>query len=119
MSRQDGAGEPEVRITELPADQLDDVLQTLGVARRREMLRRLDDAQCPVALADIAHEIADHEHTPDNLERVRVALHHSDVPLLSEANLIEYSPDRETVALAPLARTPVVQTIIHLDSSNM
>lgn len=74
--------------------------------RRRIALRVLSVADVPVAIADLAIEIArrecedsDAEVDPERADRIRTALWHVHLPKLLQAGVVEFDPVRETVAL--------------------
>lgn len=70
--------------------------QTLEVIRSRPR---------PLSLSELAEVIADREPSewtspPENLEdetRVRIRLHHVDLPMLQDEGAIEYDPSRRLV----------------------
>lgn len=88
---------------ELP---LDSALRLLSHAHRRALVGCLDDHEDPLALADAAEDVAAQESgepipelSPEDVERVYLALYHSHVPKLSEDDIVAYDRERDTVAL--------------------
>lgn len=90
--------------TTVSADVLFDVL---AEQRRRYVLHCLREHATSMTLSDVADEVAALEHeTPvddvpaEAVERIYLSLYHSHVPKLADANVVEYDPERDTVALA-------------------
>ncbi|WP_458210224.1 DUF7344 domain-containing protein [Haladaptatus sp. NG-SE-30] len=83
--------------------------QLLADARRRAVLTVLDPDGPPVALADLARQVAAHEldSTPDRIvesprvQRIHVSLYHVHIPKLTEAGVVSYNANRQTVAAGP------------------
>lgn len=79
----------------------------LSHERRRFALYCLERYQTPMALADLAAEVArlEHDtesrhHLPRNEEHeVYLDLYHSHIPRMEDANLLAYSHDDDTVSL--------------------
>lgn len=72
---------------------------------RLDVLSRLQQADVPVSLADLAVELARQEVDDEDDRWARaecywIQLYHTHVPSLEEADLVEYDRDRRTVALA-------------------
>lgn len=94
--------------------QLDDTIENVSAAhlydllsnrRRRYVLAVLSRRTQPVAIADLAKEIADWEMdgsdtTPpaDLSQRIRIDLCHIHAPKLAEADLIEFNQANNTIA---------------------
>lgn len=70
--------------------------------RRQHVVQYLFHKPGTVPLGDVAEYIAitEGEPTRDYYERLLVSLVHTHIPLLSEAGLIQYDPDQETVQLS-------------------
>lgn len=71
---------------------------------RLDVLTRLEDADVPVSLADLAVELARQEVDGEGEHWARaecywIQLHHDHVPALEAADLVDYDRDRETVSL--------------------
>ena len=75
----------------LSRDAVFDILQSEG---RRTVLRRLDDGDGSVPLAELVAAVvareSDAEFTPDQHERVAIDLEHVHLPKLEDAGVIEY-----------------------------
>lgn len=88
------------------------VYDCLSHPRRRYALHRLIEAGEPLALADLAADVAASEtdlkagEVPtDTVENVHVSLHHVHVPKLAAASLVRYDTDRKVVELLDLPQT--------------
>lgn len=81
------------------------IFSLLADDRRRHTMRYLARTVGAVAIGEVAEEIALREGdlTRDRYERVVTGLFHTHVPLLSEAGLIRYDPEREVVTRLPAA----------------
>lgn len=79
---------------------LDDYFQSLSHPYRRFVIRKLRDADEPLQIAELATEIASRDGQPDDdaIDRVRLQLHHRDLPILSRKGVIEYDPERGRVS---------------------
>lgn len=86
----------------MPENQLewdtDTVCSLLGHELRRAVLRCLMTESGPVALDDLAEQLAGADHRTDAGERLQVRLHHMHLPKLAEENAIAY--DRDTAAVS-------------------
>lgn len=78
----------------------------LADPQRRLALEILSEATAPLALADLATEIAAREedqpaHTvdQDRAKRVLISLYHSHMPKLSDAGVLAYDETRRTAEL--------------------
>lgn len=75
----------------------------LRSGRRRAVLRRLDDADGPVPLAELVAAAVSREaeaaFTPGQHERVTVGLEHVHLPKLEEAGVVEYDDVERTARL--------------------
>ncbi len=85
----------------------DDVFAVLSSQRRRFALHCLQKYGGPMALADMADEIAVWENdtdiadiSPEEVKRIYVSLYHTHVPKLEDADIVEYSQERDMVALS-------------------
>lgn len=72
---------------------------------RLDVLSRLQDADVPVSLADLATDLAREEVDDEGDRWARaecyyIQLYHNHVPVLEGADLVEYDRGRGTVALA-------------------
>ncbi|MUV58194.1 hypothetical protein [Halogeometricum sp. CBA1124] len=89
----------------------DDAFHLLQNDCRRAVLRLLltEERDDPTPLSTLAAFVAAVKYEGDDSdavgevqERVRIALHHSHLPLLAEHGVVDYDPEAETVAAAPL-----------------
>lgn len=104
-------GDPD-RYATLPRD---DAFRLLGDGRRRAILRFLldDRRETPTSLSTLATFVAAVEHRNGDADqpvgelqpRVRIALHHSHLPLLDDHDLVRYDPEERTVERRPLLAT--------------
>lgn len=109
---------------ELADDHLDTLLNTLSIARRRRILRHLVDLSEPIAVDELAGEIAKSEQSVEarpsstiSDDTIEARLYHVDLPKLSEAGLIHHNSARETVQLTELAESSWVRVLIRATSS--
>lgn len=86
---------------------LDVLFDALADRRRRRVLRCLREYRTPMALADLADEVAAREQElpvpevpPGEAERVYASLSHAHLPKLADANVVEYDRERGSVALS-------------------
>ena len=95
---------------DLPTDAL---FAILSDGRRRYALRYLSQKVGAVSLIDLAEQIAIQEETltQDRFERVLTGLYHVHLPKLTEAGLVRYDAERETVELLETA----ARATAHLD----
>lgn len=91
-----------------------DVISLLGDRRRRNVLECLAANTQAIALADLAEDIADHEHEaarteiPDEaIQRIATSLYHVHIPQLVDAGVVEYDMDRDQIR--PSERTDRIQ----------
>lgn len=95
-------------VTDLAASSDPDaLLGVLSNSRRRFVLSCLEEHATPMALADVADELATRERDApireipeDDVAAIDMSLYHVHVPKLSDAGLVEYSQERDAVALA-------------------
>lgn len=85
----------------------DDAFDLLSNRRRRYLVHCLRKHDTPMSLADAADEIAIRENDTrlaeipaEEVKRVYTSLYHSHVPRLVDANVVEYSQERDAVALS-------------------
>lgn len=88
------------------APTIDEVFDVLSDRRRRTALEVLIAHEVPLALADLADEVAVREHeariteiSEETVRDVYLSLYHKHVPKLREANVVRYDQDRDLVAL--------------------
>lgn len=93
-------------LSELDED-TDVLFDALAHHRRRFVLAFLEENPTPVALADLADELATIEHdaplaeiADEDVTAIRASLYHLHVPKLADVGLVEYDPDSEQVAWA-------------------
>lgn len=84
----------------------DGAFETLADRRRRSVLHCLTEYENPMALADLAEEVAASENDApvdeigaEEVESVYVSLYHVHVPKLEDAAVVRYDPDEDTVRL--------------------
>lgn len=89
------------------APSLDVLFELFAHPRRRHALKCLCKHQTPMALADVAREVATREQeTPipeiplEEVKQVHVSLTHVHIPKLADADIVEYNQDREVVSLS-------------------
>lgn len=82
------------------------VYRALAHSRRRRVLDVLSESDSPMALADLAADIAsreskESEETADeaSIERVQISLYHNHVPKLADASIVEFNASKRTVSL--------------------
>lgn len=87
-------------------DVLDAFFDALSNQRRRHVLRCLDEYGAPMALADLADEVAVRERgsplpeiPAEDVKRIYVSLYHNHVPRLEDADVVEYSQKRDLIEL--------------------
>jgi DNA-binding transcriptional ArsR family regulator len=92
---------------ELP---LDAVFAALKNARRRQVIRHLNEQDGPVSLSDLSEHVAAIENgtTPEEIDskqrkRVYVGLYQSHLPKLDEMGVIVFDEDRGSIELGPAA----------------
>lgn len=86
------------------------VFDLLSDQRRRYVLHCLRTYDNPMQLADVADEIAVLERDTvitdipaEDVKRVYISLYHTHVPKLVDAGVVEYSQERDAVALTERA----------------
>lgn len=84
----------------------DDLFDVLSDARRRFVLACLREYATPMALADVADELATWEHdapitqiSEEEVTSLYLSLYHMHIPKMDDAGIIEYSQERDAVAL--------------------
>lgn len=82
------------------------LFDVLSHTHRRALLECLDTHSVPLALADVAEEVAllnsgrsIQEISPEELKRVYMSLYHTHVPKLTEEDLLQYDQARDLVEL--------------------
>ncbi|ELY56938.1 DUF7344 domain-containing protein [Natronococcus jeotgali] len=90
------------------AVRIDDLYEGLSVERRRHALSCLRDHDLPIALADLADEVAVRERgtrlpavPAEETNRIYLSLYHAHVPKLVDVGLVTYHQDRDLVGAAP------------------
>jgi hypothetical protein len=85
-------------------DRLDTLFDVMSHRRRRTALRYLRDAGGPVAVAELAHHIADREGAAsgrsapmDRYAAILTALEHQHLPKLAHADLVEWDRSADAV----------------------
>lgn len=86
---------------------LDDLFEILASRRRRYLLHCLQAYETPIALADLADEIAVYEKetnitdiSAEEIKCVYMSLYHTHIPKLAERDLINYSQEQDVVTLS-------------------
>lgn len=100
----------------------DVLFEALAHRRRRHVLACLREYVTPMALADLADEVAILEHDatrldgvpPEDVTSIYECLYHVHVPKLAAAGLVQYDQDRD--AVAPTAVTQQVTERLDLRS---
>ncbi len=100
------------------ADAVDTAMDLLADRRRRATLRYLAETGGEATLTELAVEIAaqeagaepnaisDHGDVSSRERRaVRISLHHTHVPKLTTADVVDYDTETETIALTARGRT--------------
>lgn len=89
------------------APPLDVLFNLLANQRCRYTLRCLCESETPIALADLAGDVASWEQeTPlpdipaEEVKQVSMTLRHTHLPKLREANIVEYTQEQDLVTLA-------------------
>lgn len=90
---------------------LDTIYELLANHCRRYAVSCLNEHTSPMALADLANEVAVRENgnstTEVSAEKVKdiyISLYQVHIPKLEEANVVRYSQEEDTVALSEEAR---------------
>lgn len=85
----------------------DQVLHVLANEQRRNVLTALETTRTPIALADLAIELArrktgdyDSDLMFETAKQIRVRLHHCHLPKLEEIGLIDYTIEKKLVSLS-------------------
>ncbi len=86
---------------------LDEQFDIVAHRRRRCILRCIETHGSPIALADLADEVAVREYESrlsdvpvEEVKRIYLSLYHKHVPKLADASVVEYDQKRHTVSLA-------------------
>jgi len=89
------------------------VFKLLSNHRRRVAIRYLATQVGTTRITDLADQIAlvEGEHTADNHARICVSLVHNHLPIMSDAEVIDYDLSQETVEL----RSKATDVLSHLD----
>lgn len=100
------------------------VFRCLSHARRRYVLDCLKDAQSPLALADLAKDVAARETDAPRSEiaaetelDVYTALYHSHIPKLASMDFVRYDREQEEVELTEFPDILETATVSKLRSS--
>ena len=79
------------------ASSMDAVYRALAHGYRRHVIAHLT-AGTTASVTELATEISEHERDR-TVEEIATTLHHHHLPLLAEADLLEYQPGTDDVAL--------------------
>jgi len=89
-----------------PQNRISVIFDCLSRARRRYCLHRLHNAETPIALADLAEDVANWESdrpkaeiADETIQEVALSLYHQHIPKLAEAGLVQYDQERTVVEL--------------------
>ena len=84
--------------------ELDTVLDVCEHKHRRIVLAALADQYQSLSIDDLTNAIVKHEHhtssseaSDETITKIRTALHHVHLPMLAEAEFIQYDPERKLV----------------------
>lgn len=91
-------------------ERINTVFSVFAHHRRRYTLRELWRHEQPMALADLADELAVRENETaiteipaEEVKRIYMSLYHTHIPKLAEADLVDYDQERDTVTLTEYA----------------
>ncbi|WP_226479597.1 DUF7344 domain-containing protein [Natrinema amylolyticum] len=102
---------------ETQADAVDTAMELLADQRRRSLLNYLEETDGTATLTEVAVEIADqeagaepnaisdHDVSPRDRRAVRISLHHTHIPKLANADVVDYDTETETITLTDRGRT--------------
>ncbi|MFD1562331.1 hypothetical protein ACFR99_01930 [Haloarchaeobius amylolyticus] len=103
---------------ESASDGVDTAMELLAHRHRRSVLQYLEDGDGSATLTELAVEIAAREAATDpnaisdhgdvsarDRRSARISLHHTHIPKLAAADVIDYESETETVTLAERGRT--------------
>lgn len=83
------------------------IFEVFAHRRRRYALRGLRMHDTPMALADLADEVAIRENeapiteiSPESVKRVYLSLYHTHIPKLEDAGFVRYDQEQDSVALS-------------------
>ncbi|WP_207591731.1 DUF7344 domain-containing protein [Halomontanus rarus] len=86
---------------------IDAIFEMFAHHRRRYALRGLRMHDNPMALADLADEVAIRENeapiteiSPEAVKRIYLSLYHTHIPKLEDAGFVQYDQDRDSVVLS-------------------
>lgn len=86
---------------------VDAVFEALADERRRYALHCLKEHETPLALADLAEEVAVQENsspitevTAEDVKRTYMSLYHTHIPKLEDAGIVRYNQDADGVVLS-------------------
>lgn len=95
------------KLYENNADSFDPRFEMQADRRRRCALHCLHQFEGPLALADLAEEVAVREHdasiteiSAEEVKRIYMSLYHDHIPELEDASVVHYDQDRDVVALS-------------------
>lgn len=96
----------ESYLEHLPAEE-PDRFRLLAHARRRELIRLLDEIDSPVSLDDLVRELVVQEREVpaseidrEQFRQCKITLYHRHLPRLADADVVEFDADRRIVAPA-------------------
>ncbi|WP_224332839.1 DUF7344 domain-containing protein [Haloprofundus halobius] len=100
-----------VRADEAGAFPLDAVFRVLENPRRRYVLYHLQTCRYPATLSEVAEQVAMWETRQDlddiseeTLGQIHADLHHSHLPKLADADIVDYDADANVVTMAECTR---------------
>ena len=110
--------------TDADSERLDALFTALADLRRRTVLDVLSHQYGPIHVDTLARElgaadanVAESEVPDDDIDRLLTGLHHVHLPILSDAGLVTYDRDAETVSYTghPQLRVPWMHSVFEPD----
>lgn len=103
--------------------QLETLFRVLATRRCRTTLSCLESRDRPQTITALAARVTAVEHdgagaVPAEIDRVRLLLHHSDLPRLDDADLVTYDRERGTVERAARFDGATVRSILEVTSDD-
>lgn len=98
---------------DISSDDLDTAFEILTEERRQFALQYLAEEGGTVSLSDVVTYLVDRESAVDRTD-IAADLHHSHLPKLAAAGLVEYDPEANTVTATTAGHdaVPVVKTFV-------
>ena len=90
--------------------QLDATLELLSDQRRRYVLYYLREQGNPVSVDELADRVTMWENEPSiDRSKIRADLHHSQLPRLDDAGVVDFDPEEGYVSLATGTDAPITE----------